>query len=242
MLPTLELGPITLPTAGLITILGIWLSLSAVERAAGRLQLDVHRTYTLAAAAVAAGFVIARLAFVALRWDAYRDNLIGIVWPLTSGYQPEAGLIAALATAFFYARAHRLPPWPTLDALAPGLLAGLLTISLADFLAGPGFGERADLLWSINLFGVRRHPVQIYEMVAGILALFAWYRALRAGLGPGIPFLVAAATVSAGRLISDAYRANAQLTAGGYHSVQLTSLVILLVSLWLLSRRTAETV
>lgn len=237
MLPTLELGPVTLPTAGLIYILGIWLSLGVIERAAARLHLDVSRTYTMAAAAVAAAFVVARLAFVALRWEAYRENLIGIVWPLTSGYQPETGLVAALVTAFFYARAHRLPLWPTLDALAPGLLAGLLTVSLADFLAGPGFGERADLLWSINLFGVRRHPVQMYEIVAGLLALFAWYRALRAGLAPGLPFLFAAATYSAGRLVSDAFRANAPLTTSGYHIVQIASLGVLLVSLWLLSRQ-----
>jgi len=239
VLPTVDLGPVTLPTASLVIILGIWISLSLVERAAARLHLDVPRTYTMAVAAVGAGFVVARLAFVGLRWDAYRENLIGIVWPLNSGYELEAGLVAALATAFFYARANRLPPAATLDALAPGLLAGLLTVSLADFLAGPGFGEPADLFWSINLFGVRRHPVQIYEIVAGILALVAWLRALRAGLSPGLPFLVAAATYSAGRLVSDAYRANAPLTTGGYHIVQIASLGVLLASLWLLSRQTA---
>jgi prolipoprotein diacylglyceryltransferase len=116
-----------------------------------------------------------------------------------------------------------------------------LTASLADFLAGPGYGERADLFWSINLFGVRRHPVQLYEFIAGLLALFAWRRALRSGLAPGLPFLVAAATVSAGLLVSDAFRANALLTAGGYHVVQIASLGVLLVSLWLMSRKARTT-
>jgi phosphatidylglycerol:prolipoprotein diacylglycerol transferase len=237
MLPTLDLGPVTLPTAALVSIFGIWLALSAVERAAARLNLSVSRTYTLAASAVAAGFAAARLTFVALRWETYRDNLLGIVWPLTSGYQLEAGLIAALATAFFYARGRRLPAWPTLDALAPGLVVALLVISVADLLAGPGFGEQADLFWSINLFGVRRHPVQIYEIVAGLLALLAWRQALRVRGEPGLPFLVAVATVSAGRLITDAYRANALLTAGGYHTIQILSLGALVVSLWLMARR-----
>ncbi len=241
MLPTIDLGPVTLPTASLVIILGIWISLSLVERAAKRLHLDVSRAYTMAVAAVATGLVVARLAFVALRWEAYRENLIGIIWPLNSGYQPEAGLVAALATAFFYGRAHRLPPAATLDALAPGLLATLLTVSLADFLAGPGFGKPADLFWSVNLFGVRRHPVQLYEIVASLLALAAWLWAVRAGLGPGLPFLVAAATCSAGRLVSDAFRANAPLTAGGYHIVQIASLGVLLASLWLLSRRATAT-
>lgn len=237
MLPTLDLGPLTLPTAGLVYILGIWLALSVVERAAARLQLDVASTYNLAALGLAVGVIAARLVFVARYWDAYRQNLVGIVWPLTSGFSIVPGLMAGLAAAFFYARAKRLPAWPTLDALIPGVLVAVIAISLADFLAGPGFGERADLLWSIDLFGVRRHPVQVYEMLAAFLALLAWRWAARTQPLPGQPALIAAATYSAGRLFVDAYRANALLTTGGYHIVQIIGIGILLASLWLLMRR-----
>ncbi|MDT8304481.1 MAG: prolipoprotein diacylglyceryl transferase [Anaerolineae bacterium] len=237
MLPTLDLGPVALPTAGLVYILGIWLALTVVERSAARLALNVPVTYNLAALGLAVGVIAARLAFVARYWDAYRQNLVGIVWPLTSGFSLLPGLIAGLAAAFFYARAKRLPAWPTLDALVPALLVALLAISLADFLAGPGFGERADLLWSIDLFGVRRHPVQIYEIVVGLVALLAWRRAVHSQRLPGQAALMALAVYSAGRLFVDAYRANVSLTADGYHVVQIASLGILLASLGLLARR-----
>ncbi len=235
MYPTLELGPLVIPTAGLVYIVGLWLALSAVERAAARLRLHVPATYTLAVTGVAAGFVGARLVFVALHWSAYSDNLLGIVWPLTSGFHLEAGLLVGVAAAFFYGRLRELPAASTLDAVAPGLLVALIAVSLADFLAGPGYGEQADLPWSISLFGIRRHPVQIYEIAAGAAALLAWQWALRQDLFPGRPFLVSVAVYSAGRLLADAYRANAPLTDGGYHVVQIISLAVLLVSLFFLA-------
>ena len=236
MYPTLELGPLVIPTAGLVYILGLWLALSAVERAAERLRLHVPATYTLAVTGVAAGFVGARLVFVILHWQAYADNLLGIVWPLTSGFNLAAGLLIGIAAAFFYGRAHDLPPAATLDALAPGLLAALIAVSLADFLAGPGYGQQADLPWSISLFGIRRHPVQLYEIAAGAAGLLAWWWTLRNQRSSGQPFLISVALYSAGRLLVDAYRANTPLTGGGYHLVQIISLVVLLTCLFFLAR------
>ena len=67
--------------------------------------------------------------------------------------------------------ARQLPPAGTLDALAPGLVVGLMVVSLADFLAGPGYGSETTLFWAIDLFGVRRHPVQLYESLTMLLFL-----------------------------------------------------------------------
>ena len=234
MLPTIEIGPLVIPSAGLIYILGIWLALTAVEKAAVRLDLHVAATYGVAVTALVAGYIGARLTFVALHWDAYQQNLLGIVWPLTSGYHLGAGLFFALAGGFFYGRAKQVPAAATLDALAPGMLVALMAVSLADLMAGPGYGVRADLPWSIDLFGVQRHPVQLYELAGAILALAAWWLALRSERVPGQLFLVVTAVYGAVRLVSDAYRANAWLS-DGYHVVQIISLTLVLLSLLLLA-------
>lgn len=239
MLPTLNIGPLVLPTANLVAILGIWLGLVTTEKAAERLQLHVPWTYNLATIALAAGFIGARLAFVATHWNAYRQNLLGIIWPLTSGFDPWAGLLVALLAAVFYGRARRLHAWTTLDALAPGILVGFMTISLADFLAGPGYGIEADLPWSISLFGIRRHPVQLYELLVAVVALLAWLHHRPRRVFPGQLFLLSAALYSAGRLFVDAFRANPMLTEGGFHVVQLVALVVLVAALLLLMRGVA---
>jgi phosphatidylglycerol:prolipoprotein diacylglycerol transferase len=225
-----------LPTKALLFILGIWISLSVVERAAKRLKLDSDKIYTLAAVALASGFIGARAVFVLLHWDAYRANLIGIVWPLNSGYELWGGLIFAITAGFFYARAKQLPPSSTLDALAPGLFTGLLVLSLADFLAGPGYGVESSLPWAVNLFGIKRHPVQIYEIVTAILALTTWLILLPRRNHDGQLFLGSLAAYSAGRLFVEASRANAWLTSGGFHIVQIASLLVLIFCLAALAR------
>ena len=242
MLPTISIGPLVLPTAGLVYIVGAWIALSIVERSAKTLELDAEAVYGLSAVALAAGFVGARLVFVFLHWPAYRDNLAGIVWPLTSGFDVWGGLFFAFVAAFLYGRAKQLPLAATLDALAPGLIVAAVAVSLADFLAGPGYGTETSVLWSLDVFGIRRHPVQLYEIAVALLALVVWWRALDVRSFDGQLFLMSLGVYSAGRLLFDAYRANAWLTAGGYHIIQIISLVVLLVCIFLLGRGlTAET-
>lgn len=240
MFPSLNLGPLVIPTAGLVTILGMWLALSVVERAAGRLGQDSPAVYGVAAAALFAGLVGARLLFVWLHWQAYRQNLIGIVWPLTSGFNGWGGLVVGLAAGVLSGRARRLRPAATLDALAPGLVVGLMVVSLADFVGGPGYGTVTAMPWGISQFGLRRHPVQLYELVVGGLALLAWWRRAKRPGFEGRLFLLTVAVYGGGRLFVEAFRDNAWLTAGGYRVVQVVCLVMVLGSLWLLGRGAAR--
>ncbi|WP_374686693.1 prolipoprotein diacylglyceryl transferase [Promineifilum sp.] len=244
MLPTLPLGPLALPTAPLVYILGVWLALFAVDRAARRLGLDPETHYALAAAGLLGGFLGARLVFILLHWSSY-DNLLGILWPLNSGYNTLGGLLIGAAAAFFYGRWRRLPLWPTLDVLAPGLLVFLIAVSLADFLGGPGYGSLTGVPWGVTQFGVRRHAVQLYEALVGLAALGAWWTATSdlTGFGKpvrsqdaGRPFLWAVIVYAGGRLLVDAYRENAPLMAGGLHVVQMVALGVLILGLIALAR------
>lgn len=236
MLPTITIGPLVLPTAGLVYIIGAWVVLSVIERTTKALRQNVEATYSLSIIALVAGLVGARLVFVILHWSAYRNNLGGIIWPLTSGFDAWGGLIVGLAGATFYGRSRQLPLEATLDSLAPGLITALMFVSLADLLAGPGYGTRSAVPWAISLFGIRRHPVQIYELFTGGLALLGWWLSYKRQLFAGQLFLSAVAVYSAGRLIFDVFRANSWLTAGGYHIIQIISLVVLLICIYLLGR------
>ena len=237
MFPTLNIGGLVFPTSGLVIIIGAWLCLTLVERAADRIKQNRELIYGVAATAVFAGFIGARLTFVLRYWPAFSSNLLSIVWPLNSGYIVLGGVVLGLAGAFFYGRAKQLQPIPSLDALAPGIVLGLMVVSLADFLGGPGFGSLTSLPWGITQFGVRRHPVQLYELFVGGLALFVWWRASRPlSYVAGRPFLFTVAAYSAGRLFVDAFRENALTIGEGYHLLQIATLLILLACLYQLSR------
>ncbi|MCP4423452.1 MAG: prolipoprotein diacylglyceryl transferase [Chloroflexi bacterium] len=235
MFPVINLGPLVLPTAGALYILGAWFSLSLVERAAKQLDLNPEKIYGVAAAALFGGLIGARLTFVMIYWRAFQDNLLGIIWPLNTGYNLWGGLIIGLAAAFFYGRYHQLNPATTLDALTPGLVTGLIIISLADFLAGPGFGSLTRVPWAITQYGMRRHPVQIYEILVGALALARWLRLRGQRQFQGQLFLLTISLYSGGRLLVDAFRENAWLSPGGYHILQIISLVVMIGGLYLVA-------
>ncbi len=247
MLPYLNLGSFGLPTGPLVYLLGIWLALWAVDRAARRVSarrvgtgepaLDPERFYALAATALLAGFAGARLTFILLHWSSYDDNLLGIIWPLNTGYNAAGGVLIATAAAFFYGRWRRLSLRLSLDVLAPGLLVFLIAVSLADFLGGAGYGSLTNMPWGITVFGVRRHAVQLYEALAGVVALGAWWAATSPRVPPlaGRPFLWVTIAYAAGRLVVDAYRENAALVSG-FHVTQIAALGVLLLALAVLAR------
>lgn len=248
MLPYLNLGPIGLPTGPLTYIIGSWLALFVVDRAARRLGRDPERYYALAGVLLLGGFIGARLTFVMLHWSSFDDNLLGIIWPLNSGYNAAGGVIIGAAAAFFYGRWRGLPLWPSLDVMAPGIVVWLMAVSLADFLGGPGFGTLTSMPWGITQYGVRRHPVQLYEMAVGVVALAGWWLASRpraAGEPPlvdGRPFLLTTAVYAGGRLFVEAFRDNAWMTDGGIRIVQVISLVVMVAALVLLARISLQSV
>ncbi len=235
MIPAFNVGPFVLPTAALIYIIGAWLCLTLAERTATWLQLDPEHMSGLVTTGLIAGVIGARLTFVATYWSSYQDNLLGIIWPINSGFNSLAGLFFGSAGMFFYGRYKQMNFWLTLDALAPIIVTGLMIVSLADFLGGPGFGTATDLPWGINQFGIRRHPVQIYEIIIGIIALFAWFYLRRRRIFDGQLFLATTAVYCFGRLFIDAFRANAWLSSSGWHILQILFLLITLSCLIVLA-------
>jgi phosphatidylglycerol:prolipoprotein diacylglycerol transferase len=244
MYPAINIGPFVLPTAAFVYLIGIWVCLAAAERVARRLGLDPDIMSGLVGAGLIAGVVGARLTFVAIYWSAYQDNLLGIIWPINSGFNLWGGLFFGAAAMFFYGRYKQIPAAPYLDALAPVLVLGLLFASLADFLGGPGFGTFTSLPWGIDNFGIKRHPVQLYEIAVAVLALLAWWYFAQRQSSAGQLFLITTAVYCAGRLFVDAFRANAWITSGGWHGLQILCLLAALSALFLLMRHSlqAETV
>jgi prolipoprotein diacylglyceryltransferase len=90
--------------------------------------------------------------------------------------------------------------------------------------------------WGVSQYGVRRHPVQIYEIIAGLLALSTWWLLLPRRHYVGQLFLSAITLYSAARLLLDAFRDNTWLLADGYHGWQVLSFIVMIAGLILLAR------
>jgi phosphatidylglycerol:prolipoprotein diacylglycerol transferase len=241
MYPAINLGPLVLPTTAFIILIGVWVCLVLAERIATHLGLDADIMSGLVTAGIIAGFIGARLTFVFLYWPAYQDNLIGILWPINSGFNVWGGIFFGIAAMFFYGRAKQIPAAPYLDALAPVIVSGLMFFSLADFLGGPGFGTFTQMPWGVVSYDMSRHPVQLYEIAAGAFALFAWWYFHKRQLFEGQLFLITTVVYGFGRLFVDTYRANTWIVAGGWHGLQIICLLTVLVALFLLMRGSQNT-
>ena len=123
MFPVLAVGGLVIPTAPLVYLLGIYLSLNAIEWAAKSLQLPATRIYELVANAVIAGFIGARLGFILQNFSDFLNEPISIVWPLTNGYYGIAGVAVGILTFWYLIHRSSLPIMQTLDAVVVGVLA-----------------------------------------------------------------------------------------------------------------------
>jgi len=238
--PILDIGPAAVQLPGLILLLGFWLSLSLAERRAKAAGLPEERVFNAGMLALLAGLVGARLGYVLIHWSAYQNDLGGIA-ALTSGaLSTPAGLLVGMGVAALYLRLRRPSTPVLLDVLAPALALMFAFVSLADWSRGSAFGAVSDLPWAVELWGARRHPTQIYELLAALATLGLLAYALRARfkrrLYDGFIFSLFLLTYGAARLFIDAFRADPWLLPGGYRAVQVIGLGAVLLALRSMSR------
>lgn len=229
MLPTIHIGPLTLPTAGLILLLFIWIGLARGEKTAPRFGLDPDRFYNLALVMLVAGVIGARLGYALRNLPAFLASP-GSLFSLSPQMLslPDGILIGALV-GLIYTQRSEISLGAALDGLTPALAISLVGVHLANLASGAAFGTATRLPWGIPLWGEVRHPVQIYEALAAVLILLAvWPRgAAIKGIAPGLRFVVFLALTALARLALEFFRGDGVLLFGGLRAAQIVSWVII---------------
>ena len=234
MLPFLRIGPFTLQAPGLALLVGVWIGSSLAEKEAARLKLNANDIYNLIFYGLMAGIVGARLVYAAQYLSVYLANPWSLIALTPATLSPNAGLIVGIAVAALFGWRKRLPLRRTLDALTPGLAAFMVALGVAHFLSGDAFGTPSRLPWSIYLWTEYRHPWQIYETLAALI-VFLFIRKRPYGLtGDGLIFLLFVALSAFARVLLEPFRGDSAITAVGFRSTQVISLILLAGSLGLL--------
>lgn len=237
MLPTLQIGPLALPVPALIVLAGIWAGLSVAEKRAGRHGLHPNDLYNLIFLALIVGVVAARLTY-ALRYpQIFAGDPLGLLSRDLGLFDPLGGLVGGCLAALIYAQRKGLPLGQTLDAITPGLAVFAIALGFSHLASGSAFGRPTQVPWGIDLWGARRQPTQVYEILAA--GLIFWmlpsiHTRLRSALvteAPGLLFLIFAALSAFARLIIEAFRGDSPLTVGGLRTPQLLAWLVLLLCL-----------
>lgn len=142
---------------------------------------------------IPAAIVGARLYYVALEWDQYKDNLFSIVQTWHGGLAIYGGIIAAIIAAFFVSRHKKIPLAAMCDVAMPAVVLGQAIGRWGNFVNQEAFGNQV-LDPSLQFFpyavyierlGQWHMATFFYESMACLLifAFLLWYtkRAGRVG-------------------------------------------------------------
>lgn len=184
MLPILlKFGALEIRSYGFFVALGFLAGILITLIYAGREKISRQAILDLAIYTIISSIAGARLFYVIGQWDFYRANPLEIIMVQNGGLVFLGGLLLALATVYFYARAKKVPLLNLLDAITPGTTLGYAIGRIGCFLNGCCFGLPTKLPWGV-IFpkgslaeaycpDLPLHPTQLYSSLAMLLAFLA---------------------------------------------------------------------
>ncbi len=189
-----EIGPLSIPTYGVLVALGFLAGLGIAGRLAQRVGMDKEKITNLGVYLALSAIVGAKLFLILADADYYFSDLSRLfsLSALQAGGVFYGGFLAALATAFIYSRRNALPWLKTADVFAPAVASGHAIGRLGCFAAGCCWGQPTDMPWGIAFtdplareivgapLNVHLHPTQLYESFGtALVALFLYKRFMK---------------------------------------------------------------
>jgi phosphatidylglycerol:prolipoprotein diacylglycerol transferase len=236
MLPFLNIFGVALAFPPLVLIAGLWIGAWLSEKHAAKYQIHPEMIYNLLFTALVAYILGGRLGYAAQYPSAFIDDPISLVSRNFGLFDPLSGGVIATVAVFIYGQRKNLKLWPTLDAITPGLAVFMLSVPIANFASGNAFGAPAQLPWAIEMWGIDRHPVQLYEAAAAGLILWLVWPSRQSNQSPGLYFLQFLAYTAFARLFFEGFRGSSPITVFNLRQAQLIAWGILALSLWGLSK------
>lgn len=208
MYPTLfEIGPFTLHSYGFMLALSFFFGILLASRRAPARGVTSDQVFDTSLVVVFASIAGARLMYVLFHRSEIH-SFIDVIAVWRGGLTMYGGVLAAMASAWFYLRRRGIPFLRMADIMAPSLGLGLMLTRIGCFLNGCCYGTPTDSplgvrfpesTFSGQLFaGEALHPTQLYSSMVGLVIvvtlllldrrrrpeghLFAFYLVL-AGLG-----------------------------------------------------------
>jgi len=113
--------------------------------------------------------VAGRIGYVVANWAAFAraPSTIVTIWR-DSGLTFYGALVGGILVGALYARRLRLSLRAFLDIFAPALALGHAVAMVGALLHGLYIGRPTGVPWAVQMFLERRHPTQIYLMLASL--------------------------------------------------------------------------
>jgi len=175
-----HLGRFTIYAYGFFIALGFIVGLVLATLKARKEGIPFGTIVDLFFYTVLSAFLGARILFVLINFDDYRQHLIKIFKIWEGGLVFYGGLILAVIVGLWYMRWHRLSIWKLADLISPLIALGLSFGRIGCFFAGCCYGKETSLPWGVTFtdpnslarLNVPLHPTQLYDAVNGLVLFF----------------------------------------------------------------------
>jgi phosphatidylglycerol:prolipoprotein diacylglycerol transferase len=201
-----------------------------------RLGIDPNATLDLALYAIIAGIVGGRIGYIVVNLPQFIEEPARMItiWR-DGGLVLYGALVAALLLVRAFAQRLKVSFGALLDAFAPGLIAGYGVAMIGALLHGLFAGKATGVPWAIELFLERRHPAQLYLLLASAAILIILRAQRGQHLAPGALFVLALFLQAVARFAVDFF-VEAPAVIGPLTAGQLASGVVVVATGLLLSR------
>ena len=239
MYPLIKLGPFSLSRGGLLLLLAVVLASSLAGRIGrgrgiGRLGVEVDSTFYPALVGAVLG---ARLWYGLVNWDLF-GRTPRLFWALRfESFAWPGALLGGLLVGYLWCRGRGYAMAQVADVAALTLPVPQALASVGLLLSGEAFGVPTSVPWAIPLFGVSRHPTQLYLALAALLTLIVLRRLARPAPVPGTLMIGYLGLQGLTLLLVEWLRGDAPVLPGGVRLAQVVGLALMLAAIaWLRQR------
>jgi len=181
-----SLGPFDIRWYALFILSGILGAIWLSSWLAGKRGLDPEFVIDIAPWVVFLGIAGARLYWVLLEWERFRDDLLGALNIRSGGLSIHGAIIAGVVVIWVLTRRRGQPFFTWLDIIVPGVALGQALGRWGNWANQEAFGTPTDLPWAVTIDPAHRpagyeqyatfHPTFLYESIFNLLnaILLAW--------------------------------------------------------------------
>ncbi len=186
-----RLGPFPISSFGLFLLCAFFVGIALARRRGRAAGIDPAQMLDMALYMIIGGIVIGRLGYAAVNYQTFAQapQSILTIWK-DSGLTFYGALLGGLLVAAVYARVWQVSLRRLVDVFAPPLALGYAVAMIGALLHGLYVGKPSGVPWGVSMFLERRHPTQLYLLVASL----GTYAVLRAQeqqeAAPGVLFVL----------------------------------------------------
>lgn len=179
-LPHLELGPISLSPFGVLVALDLLFAFFLIERWCARFDLDWERLAPGLVWIAGLGIFFCHVYSVAFYFP--QDHADPWAWiDVRTRLSSFGGFLGGGLVAVLYLKRKALPVWRYADPLAYGFVGGYVFGRLGCFAIHDHPGRPTDWPWAVEIYGVPRHDLGLYEMLLMVALLLGIHGLCRGG-------------------------------------------------------------